>query len=83
MRRVAAARLVGHDPWKPDEAYTFGVVYELLQGGSWIVPTLAGEPFLDKPPLFYLTAAACALHLLAASCRCTTRRGSRPGCGWR
>jgi len=53
--------LFGHDPWKPDEASTFGVVYELLQGGSWLVPALAGEPFLDKPPLFHLTAAACAL----------------------
>jgi 4-amino-4-deoxy-L-arabinose transferase-like glycosyltransferase len=53
--------LIGHDPWKPDEAYTFGVVYELLKGGSWLVPTLAGEPFLDKPPLFHITAALCAL----------------------
>jgi len=52
--------LFAHDPWKPDEAYTFGVIYELLRGGSWVVPTLAGEPFLDKPPLFYLTAAAAA-----------------------
>ena len=52
--------LVGHDPWKPDEAYTFGVVYEVLKGGSWVVPTLAGEPFLDKPPLAYLAAAASA-----------------------
>jgi len=49
--------LVGHDPWKPDEAYTFGLVYHVLQGGSWIVPTLAGEPFMEKPPLFVLTAA--------------------------
>ena len=52
--------LIGHDPWKPDEAYTFGVVYSILQGGSWVVPHLAGEPFLDKPPLFYLSAAAAA-----------------------
>jgi 4-amino-4-deoxy-L-arabinose transferase-like glycosyltransferase len=52
--------LIGHDPWKPDEAHTFGVVYQLLQGGSWVVPTLAGEPFLDKPPLYHLVAAACA-----------------------
>lgn len=52
--------LVGHDPWKPDEAYTFGVVYEILKGGSWIVPMLAGEAFLDAPPLFHLTAALCA-----------------------
>lgn len=52
--------LIGHDPWKPDEAYTFGVVYDLLRGGSWVVPTLTGEPFLDNPPLYYLTAAATA-----------------------
>ncbi len=52
--------LVAHDPWKPDEAYTFGAVYEILQGGSWIVPQIAGEVFLDKPPLFHLSAAASA-----------------------
>jgi 4-amino-4-deoxy-L-arabinose transferase-like glycosyltransferase len=49
--------LIGHDPWKPDEAYTFGLVYHVLQGGGWIVPMLAGEPFVEKPPLFVLTAA--------------------------
>jgi 4-amino-4-deoxy-L-arabinose transferase-like glycosyltransferase len=52
--------LFAHDPWKPDEAVAFGVVYELLQGGSWVVPSLAGEPFVEKPPLYYLTAAAVA-----------------------
>lgn len=52
--------LIAHDPWKPDEAYTFGAVYEILQGGSWVVPQIAGESFLDKPPLFYLSAAASA-----------------------
>jgi len=52
--------LIGHDPWKPDEAYTFGVVYQVLKGGSWIVPALAGETFLTEPPLFHLTAAASA-----------------------
>ncbi len=53
--------LIAHDPWKPDEAYTFGAVYEILQGGSWVIPQIAGEPFMDKPPLFYLSAAASAL----------------------
>ena len=52
--------LLGHDPWKPDEAYTFGLVYSLLHGGSWIVPTLADEPFMEKPPLFYWSAALMA-----------------------
>jgi len=49
--------LVGHDPWKPDEAYSFGLVYSILQSGDWLVPSLAGEPFMDRPPLFYWTAA--------------------------
>jgi len=52
--------LVGHDPWKPDEAYTFGLVYSMLQNGDWVVPMLAHEPFVEKPPLFYLSAAAIA-----------------------
>src|SRR3990170_5406288 len=55
--------LVGHDPWKPDEAYTFGLVYHILQSGDWVVPTLAGEPFMEKPPLFYLSAALFAWML--------------------
>lgn len=53
--------LVAHDPWKPDEAYTFGVVYEMIRGGSWIAPALAGEPFLKEPPLYYMSAAVSAL----------------------
>jgi len=49
--------LIGHDPWKPDEAYSFGVVYHIARTGDWVVPTLAQEPFMEKPPLFYVTAA--------------------------
>jgi len=49
--------LIGHDPWKPDEPGTFGVVLHIYNTGQWVVPALAGEPYLDKPPLFYLTAA--------------------------
>ncbi len=52
--------LVGHDPWKPDEAYSFGIVLDQLQRGDWVVPMLAGEPFLEKPPLFFITAGAFA-----------------------
>jgi 4-amino-4-deoxy-L-arabinose transferase-like glycosyltransferase len=53
----AALGLFGHDPWKPDEAYTFGSVYEIAQSNQWLIPMLAGEPFLEKPPLFVATAA--------------------------
>lgn len=49
--------LIGHDPWKPDEGYTFGLVNHILRSGDWVVPTLAGEPFMEKPPIFFLVAA--------------------------
>lgn len=49
--------LVGHDPWKPDDAHSFWLVNHILQSGDWLVPTVAGEPNMDKPPLFYMTAA--------------------------
>lgn len=49
--------LMGHDPWKPDEAYSMGLVYHILETGDWVVPTLANEPFLEKPPLYFVTAA--------------------------
>ncbi len=52
--------LVGHDPWKPDEAYSFGLIFSMLQGEHWLVPTLAGDPFMENPPLFYWTAALSA-----------------------
>lgn len=52
--------LVGHDPWKPEDAYSFGIVYDVLKYGDWLVPSLAGTAQLDKPPLYYLTAAAFA-----------------------
>ncbi len=52
--------LIGHDPWKPDEAYSFGLVYSILKDGDWVVPMLAHEAFMEKPPLFYLSAAAMA-----------------------
>lgn len=55
--------LIGHDPWKPDEAYTFGLVYHILETGQWLVPTLAGEPFVEKPPLFFWSAAIFAKAL--------------------
>jgi 4-amino-4-deoxy-L-arabinose transferase-like glycosyltransferase len=51
-----ALGLLGHDPWKPDEAYTFGLVYHILEKHEWVEPTLAGEPFVEKPPLFFWTA---------------------------
>ena len=48
---------IGHDPWKADEAYVFGMVHSMLSSGDWVVPMLAGESFMEKPPLYYWVAA--------------------------
>lgn len=52
--------LIGHDPWKQDETYVFDIVHHMLHSGDWIVPTLGGEPFMEKPPLYYISASIVA-----------------------
>jgi 4-amino-4-deoxy-L-arabinose transferase-like glycosyltransferase len=52
--------LLQREPWKADEAYSFGVVYSMIDAGQWLVPTLAGEPFVEKPPLVFWLAALSA-----------------------
>jgi 4-amino-4-deoxy-L-arabinose transferase-like glycosyltransferase len=52
--------LVGHDPWKVDEAINFGAVLEMLRGHDWIAFRIAGEPYADKAPLYLWIAALCA-----------------------
>ncbi len=49
--------LIGHDPWKTEDATAFGVAYEMMRGGDPLAPQLAGEPYIDHPPLIYAAAA--------------------------
>src|SRR5579872_7326412 len=47
-----------HELWTPDEPRAAELSREFLEPGhSWAVPTLNGEPFLEKPPLVYWTSA--------------------------
>lgn len=56
------AGLGNHELWDYHEPYVAGIVREMATGGDWIVPTLNGHPFLEKPPLFYaLGALVCRL----------------------
>ncbi len=52
--------LIGHDPWKQDEPYILGIIQHMLTSGDWIVPSNAGIPFMEKPPLYYWTGAVLA-----------------------
>jgi 4-amino-4-deoxy-L-arabinose transferase-like glycosyltransferase len=52
--------LIGHDPWKQDEAYIFGRVLDMLKDGDWIVVKVGAIPFMEKPPLYHWVAALTA-----------------------
>jgi hypothetical protein len=47
-------------PWKADEPYSFGIVWEMLEDHQWLIPQVADQPFVEKPPLVYWVAAAFA-----------------------
>jgi 4-amino-4-deoxy-L-arabinose transferase-like glycosyltransferase len=61
---VAAALLITlaglgfHDLWTPDEPREAALALAMSRGGDGIIPHLAGEPFVEKPPLYYDLAAA-------------------------
>ena len=52
--------LLGHDPWKTEDAIGTGIVHQMLRHGEWLVPNVAGEPFLEDGPLYYWVAAGFA-----------------------
>ncbi len=64
---LAAAFLVpgiaGRAPWRADDAIGIGVAFDIYSGGGWLVPRLAGEPYLPDGPLYYWVAALFG-HLL-------------------
>jgi 4-amino-4-deoxy-L-arabinose transferase-like glycosyltransferase len=57
---------LGFHLFEPDEGRYAQIPHEMLDRGDWLVPTLQGEPYLDKPPLFYwLVMAAYAVFGVA------------------
>jgi len=52
-----ALGLAGHDPWKTEDATSIGVAAEMADRNDFVVPTLAGEPYVPRPPIAYMGGA--------------------------
>jgi 4-amino-4-deoxy-L-arabinose transferase-like glycosyltransferase len=46
------------DPWPPDEPRFALVARDMLANGDWLLPRVGGEPYADKPPLFFWLVAS-------------------------
>lgn len=58
------AGLIGRDPWKSEDAATFGVMWTMAYGtlADWLLPNVTGAPVIDNGPLMYW-AGAIAIQL--------------------
>ena len=53
-----APGLVGHDPWRAFDVQPIEVAHQMHLSGDWIVPRIAGEPWLEDPPFYHWLALA-------------------------
>lgn len=53
--------LIGRDPWKNDDAASFGIMWSMAHGNinDWLVPHIAGLPMPGESPLAYWIGAVC------------------------
>jgi 4-amino-4-deoxy-L-arabinose transferase-like glycosyltransferase len=51
--------LVGHDPWKGDDAIGFGIAWSMATGpgAAWFAPAVAGQKVAEEGPLAFWAAA--------------------------
>lgn len=51
--------LVGHDPWKSDDAIGFGIAWSMANGpaAAWLVPAVGGQMVAEEGPLAFWLAA--------------------------
>ncbi|HBA83492.1 MAG TPA: hypothetical protein DCZ95_05290 [Verrucomicrobia bacterium] len=48
------------DLWTPDEPRDAAVALAMAQSGNYVVPLLAEEPFIEKPPMYFAVAGLAA-----------------------
>ena len=49
---------ISNELWTPDEPRDAAIGRAMWESGDWIVPRLNGEPFLEKPPLYWWAQSA-------------------------
>jgi 4-amino-4-deoxy-L-arabinose transferase-like glycosyltransferase len=51
--------LIGREPWKNDDAASFGIMWTMAHGGwqDWLIPNIAGLAIPDEGPLVYWIGA--------------------------
>jgi 4-amino-4-deoxy-L-arabinose transferase-like glycosyltransferase len=47
------------DPWPADEPRFALVARDMVATGHWLLPRVGGQPYPDKPPLFFWLIAVC------------------------
>lgn len=52
-----------HAPWRGDDVLTIDIAAAMLKHGNWLVPSLAGQPYLEWPPLAHWLGASLGLLL--------------------
>ena len=75
--------LVGHDPWKTEDAGSFGVAWEMMKSGAVVAPTLAGEPYRRQPAARLRAGGGVRAGLRRRAAARTTPRASPSRCSWR
>lgn len=66
---VSFLGILDHDLWTPDEPRVACIANTMQKNGEWVVPTLAGEIFIEKPPLYFVVCGWCG-KLFAPVLRC-------------
>jgi len=53
--------LIGRDPWKNDDASSFGIMWTMAHGGlnDWLAPHIVGLPMPEQGPLAFWIGALC------------------------
>jgi 4-amino-4-deoxy-L-arabinose transferase-like glycosyltransferase len=60
---VCLVGITDREVWTPDEPRAAAITLEMSRSGDYVVPHLAGVPFVEKPPLYFAVGAVFARWL--------------------